>query len=610
ITFSVDDKLTDYYEARARGGVGLIIMETQVVSTIDPSFAVAVHAGTVEQKRQWYNFMTRLQGYGSKVCIQLGCGAGRNGYVPGAKMVSASEVPLFADPSQMTRALTIEEIKEIVRSFGSAAAMAKEVGFDCVEIHAHTGYLLDEFISECWNHRTDEYGGSFENRMRLPIEIVQEIRKNVGPDFPILIRVTLQHEFPGGREIEEGLKIVQALDKAGVDAFDVDAGSYEAMEWIFPPTYYGDACMAHVAKAAKSVTDKPVMTTGNFTPQTAADCVNNGITDYVFVGRGLIADADFVNKILEGKILDICPCIRCNEYCIGNALKGLPVSCSVNMPAGEERQFAIRKTEHPKKVAVVGGGPAGLEAARVAALIGHEVKLFEKTDVLGGQIAAAATPPFKRQLKEHMEYQIRQVEQMNVDIKYNTEIVPNSPELDGADEIIVAVGAVAVVPEIPGVENSNVMDVMDAHVRQHNEIGDNVIMAGGGLSGCDCALELAMEGKKVTIVEMLDDVAVNTNMINKMALMKKLAEYHVTILTGHKVLEFVKDGVVVEDKSGEKKTLLAETVITSFGTRSCLDEAEGIFFSHPRAKIIGDCSQTAQVGEAVRAGYLAAWSIS
>lgn len=235
--------------------------------------------------------------------------------------------------------------------------------------------------------------------------------------------------------------------------------------------------------------------------------------------------------------------------------------------------------------------------------------LFEKKNVLGGQVDAAATPPFKSQLKGFLDYLIRQVKQLNVDIRYGVEITPDSPELKNADELILALGAAPIIPRIEGIENKNVIEVMDAHRHRHSEIGKKVIVAGGGLSGCDCALELAMEGKEVTIVEMLDEIAIKANAFNKAALNKKLPEYGVNILTGYKVLNFGQNSVTVEDKTGEKKELPSDTVIVAFGTKPCSDLAEKIWQVYPRAKIIGDCSAIGQVGEAVYTGFMAARTI-
>ncbi len=607
---SLSDDQIDYYEERARGGVGMIILEGQYISsTIDASLASMTSSGTLAQSVRWVLLAERIRGFGTKLCNQLVIGPGRNGMGADGALPAPSEVPLFFDPAKKTYAMTKDQIQAIVKAYADAAASSQSAGFDCVEIHAHGGYLLDSFMMKLWNHRTDEYGGTIENMARLPVEIVKAVREVVGPDYPIIFRMVAQHHFKGGRTLEESLEIIKMLDEAGVDAFDIDAGAYETWDWMFPPAYYGDAPSLNDSVAIKKVTEKPVMITNNITMDNAADAFEKGEADFFMVGRGLIADPYMVRKTLEGKEEEIRPCIRCNEYCIGGYLKGKRVSCSVNPQVFQEKVFKLVKTDSPKKIAVIGGGPGGLEAARVAAAKGHEVTIYEKTDKLGGQIAAAATPPFKTQLNKFLDYLILQNEKLGVKIRMNTEIDENSIELESADEIIVAIGAKPFVPPIPGIENDHVIEVIDAHLARRSEVGNKVILAGGGLSGCDCALELAMEGKNVTIIEMLDEVATNAMVINRIALLKKLADYNVQLMTGCKILKLDKHGVSIECKDGRTLELKADTVIASFGTRSLKDIAGKICEKHPTAKVIGDCVSIGQVGEAVRSAYYAAWAI-
>lgn len=604
--FSVDDTLIDYYEERAKGGVGLIILEAQPISNqFEPTFAGAVSAGTALQLRDWIKFTTRLKGYGAKLCCQLTCGSGRNAGVPGS--VSASEVPIFGSSDMMTRALTTDELHAMVKAFGNSAAMAKEAGFDCIEIHAHTGYLMDQFMSEQWNHRTDEYGGSFENRMRLPMEVLASARAAVGDDYPILFRFSMNHQIPGGRTADEGLEIVKVMDEAGIDAFDIDDGCYEAMEWIFPPVYYGNACIADSGAAAKTVTKKPVMVSGNMTPESALEAVEAGKIDYAMLGRGLIADPEFVNKLRKDREEDLRPCLQCNQFCIGNALKGLPITCAINAQAMGEKLYQIKKTDKPKNVVVVGGGPGGMEAARVAAEAGHKVTLYEKSDKLGGQILASVDLSFKRPLKKYMEYLSNQITKLGVNVCFGKTICADSPELETADEIIVALGAKPVIPNIPGVEKT--IDIFEAHTCNKEKLGEKITIIGGGASGCEFALEMALEGKQATVVEMLDEVLVKSFICNKIALMKKMAEHGVNIMTGNKVLEVTDNGVITEDKNGEKHTVLSDSTLLAIGTRSYSEESNAIQKKYPYAKCIGDCVSVGLIGDAVRAGFFAAWSI-
>ncbi|NMB90459.1 MAG: FAD-dependent oxidoreductase, partial [Chloroflexi bacterium] len=457
----LSDSQIAYFEERARGGVGMVIVEGQFVTNkTDPWMYYATVADTDRQTKVWRQLATRIKAHGARACVQLVCGLGRCGFpAPGNDdpLISSSELPGYYFPDQITRPMTVDEIHDLVGCFGRAAARAKLAGFDAIEIHGHVGYLLDQFMSAVWNHRSDQYGGSFENRMRLPLEILQECRQMVGPEYPILFRLAVEHKFEGGRTLADGLEIVKCLDAAGIDAFDIDAGSYEAHEWVIPPTYLGDACMLDAAAAVKQVTRKPVLNAGNHTPETAVAAVEQGQTDYVMFGRGLIADPELPNKLLQDRREDVRPCIRCNQYCIGNLFQGCIVSCSVNAPAGSERDYVITPSAQPKKVVVVGGGPGGLETARVAALKGHQVTLYEKKATLGGQVAAAATPPFKSQLRAFMDYLERQVKKLNVDVQLNTSIDADSPELSAADQIIVAVGATPVIPRIPGVDSPHVV---------------------------------------------------------------------------------------------------------------------------------------------------------
>ncbi len=608
---TIDNDEIAYFEERAKGGTGMIIMGCQFLNKELAQGSLEGYLDHPYAIPQLTNLCETVQRYGTKICAQLSCGTGKNAFANmfGEPPISASAIPSMFNPDLICHALTIAEIHKIMEEFSYSAKLLKDAGFDAIEVHAHAGYLVDQFMSAVWNKREDEYGGTLNNRMRFAVEIVAAIRKAVGPDMPILFRIACKHLFEGGRTLEESMPMLKILEEAGVDALDIDSGSYENIDYIFPPAYLGDACMADVCASARKAVSIPLLNSGNHTPETGLELIESGNADFVMFGRPLIAEPFLANKLSAGKRSEIRPCIRCNEDCIGRILTRLTkISCSVNPLAGFENRMSIEKAAHPKQVVVIGGGPGGMEAARTAAMAGHQVTLYEMSDHLGGQLQSAATPSFKSQLRDLIRWYQEQLTLKDVTVHLNKKMDENSIELKEADEIIVATGAIPVKPKIKGIENA--VDILSAHIHPEKLQGETILYCGGGLSACDSALETAMKGQKVAVVEMLDEVAINDHFINKAALIPMLHKYDVAIYTGYKVLEIKTDGVTAQKKDGSEIFIPADTTVSAFGMMSNKNLAQVIDEKyHNKTKIIGDCSKVGKVGNAVRSGMYAAMSI-
>ncbi|MCP4663292.1 MAG: FAD-dependent oxidoreductase, partial [bacterium] len=507
--------------------------------------------------------------------------------------------PAVLNPAVLCRELEVEEIRQLVRACGEGAYRAVMAGFDMIDVHAHTGYLVDQFMTPLWNRRRDEYGAGFEGRMRFPLEIVRAIRERVGERIPISFRLTAEHGIEGGRTLEEARAIARRLEQAGVDMLTIDAGCYDAEHRMTPPVYLGEACQVDLAAAIREVVDVPVTAVGNITrPELAEEILARGQADFIGLGRSLLADPQWVDKARQGRRDQIRPCIMCNEYCLGR----MPAACMVNPQLGRERELAVTPAARRKTVMVVGGGPGGMETARVAALRGHDVTLHERGPELGGQLNPGGAPDYKRSLHAVRDCLAVEIRRAGVRVHLGSVVDAGMVRACAPDAVVIATGATPGSFPIPGTDAGHCLSVLELHAGPR-EVGAEVIVAGGGLNGCDAAVDLAKQGKKVTLLELDSEIARDLNPISRGALLRVLDEVGVRVVTGHELREIIPEGVIAVDPQGGRQRFRGDTVILALGVESRKDLARELADEAPEVHVIGDCVAPRKIGEAIHEGF-------
>lgn len=601
------DRQIDYYEAKAKGGFGIIYpTATKVTNKFEPE----VMPNVLQNSHQAYRLSIlthKVHNYQAKVVLQLSLGLGRicNLDIKSGKPVrSASAVPMFFYPDFTCVPYTVEEIHELVEQFGVSAAMAKSAGADAIEIHAYGGYLIDQFLTPLWNHRTDEYGGSLENRLRIIYELRDAVWATCGKDYPIFIKLTPDHCIEGGRTLEEGIEMLKMLDDAGFAAFHLDKGCYECWYNAVTTIYEDDGNQLYIAKAAKEAGIKtPLVVQGKlYDPEMANKVIEEGIADIVLLGHGSLAEPDWVKKAKNGNIEDIRPCIGCNE-CLRALLTANHTTCAVNPIIGMENDFALTPATEKLDILVIGGGPAGEVAAITAARRGFNVELWEKSSHLGGALTAAGAPDFKSGVRKYAKYLETQICKLNVPVKFNKEATTEDIIKRNPDIVIMAGGAKPIIPNIPGLENINHVEAITM-MSQGKCKGNKVVVLGGGLVGCEAALQLEAEGKEVTVVEMLDNVLMTVEhcLNNDLSLRNMLANSNINIMTKTKLVE-AKDGAVVVENSEGTMEIPCDALVLAVGYKADKSLAEALEGKIERVYTIGDNVKSRKVIDAVHEAY-------
>jgi len=614
----------DYYTARARGGTGLIItgvtfVDNEIEEHGMPNVPCSTH-NPVHFIRSSREMTERIHAYDAKIFLQISGGFGRV-TIP----TNLGDFPPVApSPIQhrwldkICRELTKDEIHTIVKKFGDGAYNAKRAGFDGIQIHAvHEGYLIDQFAMELFNKRTDEYGGSLDNRLRFAREIVEEIKKRCGEDYPVTLRYSAKSFIKGlrdgalpgevfeekGRDIPEGIDAAKLLVSYGYDALDVDAGSYDAWWWSHPPMYQDKGLYIPFAKIIKDVVNVPIICAGRMdNPNLAMSALEDGACDMIGLGRPLLADPDYVNKLRIGDIAAIRPCLSCHEGCMGRIQEYSTLNCAVNPAACREREAALVRVVKSKKVIIVGGGVAGCEAARVLALRGHKPVIYEKTSKLGGNLIPGGAPDFKEDDLALVAWYEHTLKQLYVEVKYNAEVTADIIKNSGFDAVIIATGSK---PKIFNLgDNSKVFVAADILVGKVIP-GDKVVIIGAGLVGCELALWLSRKGKKVTIVELQNKIlAVNGPLCHaNYDMLEKLIPYNgVEVLTSSKVVKTTENGVLV-DTNGCQKEILADTVVLAVGYSTEKSLYEELKFEINELHLIGDSRNVSNIMYAIWDAY-------
>ena len=595
----INDRHIAYYVKRARGGVGYITVEhTGILRQGRAALNMAL-IDSDEKIPSFKRLIDAVHREGGKIILQINhAGRSSSSSITGSTLVAPSPIPCPVR-KEMPKALLQEEIQGIVEAFRQASRRVREAGADGVEIHMAHGYLINQFLSPFSNKREDEYGGDGERRMRMAVEVLRSVRTQVGSDFPIVCRLSADEYVEGGLRLEDSREIAKTLERNGADALHVSACVPLSVYLNHPPYYAEEGVFAHLAQGIKSVVSIPVIAVGRIrTPELANRILEEGKADLISMGRALIADPELPMKALEGRSTDILPCISCNR-CILSIRKGA-LQCAVNPETGREDAFKVQRTEHPKRVWVVGGGPAGMKAAEIAGRRGHEVTLFEKTGKMGGQFLLAALPPKKQVLNELVEYLTNQLEKLPIKVVTGKLFDPGLLTEGRPDVLIVATGALPFVPPIPGIGEAKVFSVDDALLGSLPP-GRKVLIIGGGGMGAEVADYLSETGKEVTLVEMREGIALDLIVHLQHFLNVRLKGKKVGLLTSTKATRFDGEGVWVEDPRGTRRLEGFDSIVIALGTTPNHDLADSLKGRVPEIYVVGDALKAGEVMEALSA---------
>lgn len=610
----------DYYTERAKGGTGLIVtgvtfVDNEVEEHGMPNCPCSTH-NPVQFVRTGRELTERVHAYGAKIFLQMSGGFGRvtiptnlGEYPP----VAPSPIPhRWLD--KICRELTVEEIQSIVRKFGDGAYNAKRAGFDGVQIHAvHEGYLIDQFAISLFNQRTDAYGGCLENRLRFAREILEEIKRRCGEDFPVTLRYSVKSfikdwregGLPGeefqekGRDTKEGIAAAKLLVQYGYDALDTDVGTYDSWWWNHPPMYQEKGLYRPYCRLMKETVDVPVICAGRMdNPDMALEAVEQRVCDMVSLGRPLLADPDYVNKLRAGRLEEIRPCISCQEGCMGRIQEYSMINCAVNPQAARERAMTYNPACGKKRILIAGGGVAGCEAARVLAIRGHQPELFEKSGRLGGNLLPGGAPKFKEDDLALVKWYEHQLKLLQVPVYLNAEVDKKLVDSGDYDAVIVATGSR---PKVFSLGDDEKVYTAAQVLLGEKDCGDSAVIVGGGLVGCETALWLAQKGKRVTIVEALPKIlAVNGPLCHANSeMLERLIPYHgIQVVTNAKVTGY-RDGLL-SAKTGEGvRQIPCDSVILSVGYREEDTLYRELEFEVPELYLLGDARRVSNIMYAI-----------
>lgn len=592
---SINERYIAYYREKAKGGWGLIICEDNSVDEYGAGFKNLAGLWSDDFIPAHRQLTDAVHPYGAKIAVQLyHAGRESSSAIKGRRPSAPSAIKDPTEP-ETPHELTADEIHVLVEEFAQAARRAKDAGYDAVELHGAHGYLINQFVSPFSNKRTDEYGGNLHNRLRFPLEIIARIKELTGPDYPVIYRISADEMVEGGLTIEDTKVIAQILEEAGISALHVSAGVYKSGFIVSAPSSVRTAPFSDYAREIRKMVSIPVFTVDKIIyPEVAESLLREGKADFIAMGRASIADPYLPEKILTDRMDEILPCIGCWQGCQGRIAEQKPVCCLVNPRTGKERIYTAGKAETPRKVMVIGGGPAGMEAAIVAAERGHSVTLYEKTDRLGGQWLLAAVPPGKEQLNSFTVWQKGALLRNNVKVLLNTEVTQELVRNERPDKIIYAAGARPAVPPIPGIKEgmqSGFVCTAEDILRGAVDFSGHAVVIGGGIVGAETAEHLAVHGCTVTIIKRGADIAGDMVGAPRHFLMESLRKYNAELLENTKTLEITKNAVLTE-KNGLARLIPADLVVIASGSRP-----ESALFDD-----IKDLADTTAVGDAREVG--------